>query len=344
MGAMLERKHLVYGAAAGFAVGIGGGLVWRHLSADKGKKPIPLGDPRQPGTDTAALEVDKATNIITVRTAAAKKLFELLKGYALEPQADSGQGEQARFTLVTKSPTAPESASAASWLLTAADAGFDVLIDERLTAILAGGKSPEPSGAWLSSVVITRPADTVKFATYPAMKYAVLFNGNPKGSGAFPAPPGYASAPAVPATASPSAEIAKEVTGASYSEVQKGGALMSAGILTGLAAMALRQYKRDGRKYGWSTLEPKTDAALLATGVVGGGVGLYGLSKVLSNAEAVHPAGSSLSITTATKGVMDKIGPEQKRWLGGALACGLVGAGVAAVVKQYVGDARWGMR
>lgn len=401
---------IAVGAAAGFAAGLTGGLIYRYRTVDKGKKPLPITAQRQPGTDTSALEVDKATNIITVRTVAAQKLFDIFKGYALEPLGDSGQGEQARFSLVKKDPNAPESASAASWLITAANAGFDVLIDERVTGVLAGGGSPDPGGVWLSSVVITRPADTVKFATYPAMKYAVLFNGNPKGSGAFPAPPAYATLPpsaALSAPSSPSEDIAKSVTsgvaedlathkaqlyaGVALTALLGGGAvvtknptvrkaliggaaasaamgaygnykinhpatatgaadaskdavaysLIPAGGLLAVAALAMRQYKRDGAKMGWGRLDPTTDAALLGTGVVGGGAFLYGLGYALKNPPT--PASPGLTIST-TKGVGDKITSEQRQALGAGLAAAAIGGGIAALVKQRREDVKWGSR
>lgn len=400
---------IAVGAAAGFAAGLTGGLIYRYRTVDKGKKPLPITAQRQPGTDTSALEVDKATNIITVRTVAAQKLFDIFKGYALEPLGDSGQGEQARFSLVKKDPNAPESASAASWLITAANAGFDVLIDERVTGILAGGGSPDPGGVWLSSVVITHPADTVKFATYPGMKYAVLFNGNPKGSGAFPAPPAYATLPpsaALSTPATPAEDIAKSVTsgvaedlathkaqlyaGVALTAVLGGGAvvaknptlrkalvggavasaamgvygnykinqpaaatgaaapegltavsLIPVGGMLAVGALALRQYKRDGVKMGWGRgLNPTTDAVLLGTGVAGGAAALYGLAYALKNPPT--PASPGLSIST--KGLGDKITPEQRQALGAGLAAAAIGGGIAALVKQRREDVKWGSR
>lgn len=217
------KKDVAVAAGVGLAAGLGGGLLHRYvLSVDKGKKPLPMNAQVPPGAVPTKLEVDKATGVVTLRSGPAAAMLEQLKGYELV--AVSELPTSTLYKLQKIDPSKPAAASAASWLPLAAKAGWDVLIDSRLTALLDGQPVQPPKDAG-PDLVVARKTVTPTLAQV-GKPYALMIIGDSVSDGLLPGLPGSvpatamapapttpAGAPAAPATPTDKAvEVVKSVT------------------------------------------------------------------------------------------------------------------------------------
>ena len=192
------KRTLGMAFGAGAAVGLGGMVLHRYvLSVDKGQKPLPLNAQVAPGVVPTKLEIDKKTNVVSLRQSAAAAMLELLKGYELDLALETPTS--ASYKLKKIDATKPASASAASWAATAAKAGWDVLVDTRLTALLDGG-TVQPAVAAGPDLVVARKAAVPSLAMIDK-PYAVLVVGDNVTDGLLPGLPGAVLPPAAPSTA-----------------------------------------------------------------------------------------------------------------------------------------------
>lgn len=192
------KRTLGMAFGAGAAVGLGGMVLHRYvLSVDKGQKPLPLNAQVAPGAVPTKLEIDKKTNVVSLRQSAAAAMLELLKGYELELSLETPTS--ASYKLKKLDTTKPASASAANWAASAAKAGWDVLVDTRLTALLDGG-TVQPAAAAGPDLVVARKAATPSLAMIDK-PYAVLVVGDNVTDGLLPGLPGAVLPPAAPSTA-----------------------------------------------------------------------------------------------------------------------------------------------
>jgi hypothetical protein len=193
---MKRTLGLAFGAGA--AVGLGGMVLHRYvLSVDKGQKPLPMNAQVAPGVVPTKLEIDKKTNVVSLRQSAAAAMLELLKGYELELALETPTS--ASYKLKKIDATKPASASAALWAASAAKAGWDVLVDTRLTALLDGG-TVQPAAAAGPDLVVARKAATPSLAMIDK-PYAVLVVGDNVTDGLLPGLPGAVLPPQAPSTA-----------------------------------------------------------------------------------------------------------------------------------------------
>ncbi|MCC6903453.1 MAG: hypothetical protein IT377_31070 [Polyangiaceae bacterium] len=253
---------------AGAAIGVSGALLHRYvLSVDKGQKPLPMNAQVAPGAVPTKLEIDKVTNVVSLRQSAAAAMIELLKGYELDLALETPTS--ASYKLKKLDTTKPASASAASWAASAAKAGWDVLVDTRLTALLDGG-AVQPAAAAGPDLVVARKAATPSLAMIDK-PYAVLVVGDNVTDGLLPGLPGAvlppqgptaltapAPAPAPATTVSDKAvEVAKAVTSGitrvhnlvvgemvSGSSTKYGLAVGAAAVLLTGGALAFRHHQQ----------------------------------------------------------------------------------------------------
>lgn len=216
-----EMKRTVGMAlGAGAAIGVSGALLHRYvLSVDKGQKPLPMNAQVAPGAVPTKLEIDKKTNVVSLRQSAAAAMIEMLKGYELELALETPTS--ASYKIKKLDASKPASASAAMWAAGAAKAGWDVLVDTRLTALLDGG-TVQPAVAAGPDLVVARKSATPSLAMIDK-PYAVLVVGDNVPDGLLPGLPGVALPPATamtppappkaPETAMEKAvDVAKQVT------------------------------------------------------------------------------------------------------------------------------------
>ncbi len=247
------KRDVAVAAGLGLATGISGGLLHRYvLSVDKGKKPLPLSAEVPAGAVPNKLEVDKATGVVTLRSAPAAAMLEQLKGYELV--AVSELPTSTLYKLQKIDASKPASASAAAWIPLAAKAGWDVLIDSRLTALLDGQPVQPPKDAG-PDLVVARKTVTPTLAQV-GKPYALLIIGDSVPDGLLPGLPGSvpatamapapattpAGAPAAPATATDKAiEVVKSVT-SGVTRVQKLVVGKTVGAATGAMTESSTKY------------------------------------------------------------------------------------------------------
>jgi hypothetical protein len=227
----MEKKHLVIGAVAVSAIGAGAFLVWRRKGLGKNANPLPILSPTAPGVVANALEVDKTSSLVNVRERDAQQLITILNGYELDPGVEpvgtppTPDTLAGAFNLRQKASTPASYFSgypASGWLVSAAHAGFDVLINDRVTALLSGKPIPKPTSPskLTADILVIGPADRAMYAKYgdgkdPEHHYAILIAGDAGGPKVVPPPPGgFAKGAILLDTATTETDVAKKAAAA----------------------------------------------------------------------------------------------------------------------------------
>lgn len=215
----METKHIATLAGAlgaGAALGLTIGVAWRYKGLDTNCRPLPLMAEVPAGTERSALEIDNA-NMVRVRSNKAAELLILLNDYELVPvdavatPAEKAEYIVAAFNLKPKSTTQGPlhvGFPATAYLASAAKEGFDVLINDRVTALLDKRPIQSPKVAptvRTSDILIVKTASTAtsapvhdpgaySSATFgagtPDWYTAILILGDAAGSKTLPTPPG----------------------------------------------------------------------------------------------------------------------------------------------------------